>query len=746
MTRNWIARSAATTLLALIANGAWAADGAAIPERVEALLRQMTLEEKVGQLHQISDKEFITGPESDQRRNLESDLRAGKVGSMLNVKGAADTRAVQAIAMQSRLKIPLLFGLDVIHGYDTIFPVPLGEAASWDLEAIEQSARIAAREASASGIHWTFAPMVDIGRDPRWGRVMEGAGEDAFLGSRIAEARVRGFQGAKLGGTSSVMATAKHFAAYGAATAGRDYNAVDMSDQLLYETYLPPFKAALDAGAATFMNSFNTLNGVPATGSAFLQRDILKGAWGFKGFVVSDWNSIGEMVPHGYASDLSDAAAKAIAAGSDMDMESNAYSSSLAQLAGAAKVDVKLVDDAVRRVLTKKFELGLFDDPYRFSDPQREKQAVCDPAHRAAARATAAKSIVLLKNDDGALPIKRGVKSIAVIGPLADARRDLEGGWIVKSSAERVVNLVDAIRAQAGSGPRVSFAAGCDIACAGDGGFAAAVAAARDADVVVLAVGESWEMSGEAKSRADIGLPGRQGQLFAALKAAGKTPVVVILAGRPLIFENVAEQAKAILYAWLPGSEGGHAIADVLFGAVNPSARLPMTFPRHQGQIPITYQQYQTGRPVTDPRDVLYKSGYIDMPNTPRYAFGHGLSYTTFAYRDMKVSQNAMKADGKITLSFTLANTGAVAGTEIVQLYLRDPVASTVRPLQELKGFQKVALAPGQRQQVSFTLNRDSLAFFNRKLQWVAEPGRFELMVGAGSDDIRLRTSIELTE
>ena len=746
MKPNSIANPAVALLLALMTSAACAADTASIPERVEALLRQMTLDEKVGQLNQLSDKEFITGPESALRRNFENDIRAGKVGSMLNVKGAADTRAVQAIAMQSRLKIPLLFGLDVIHGYHTIFPVPLGEAASWDLRAIEQSARIAAREASAAGIHWTFAPMVDIGRDPRWGRVMEGAGEDAYLGSRIAEARVRGFQGAKLGGTSSVMATAKHFAAYGAAAAGRDYNAVDMSDQLLYETYLPPFKAALDAGAATFMNSFNTLNGVPATGSSFLQRDILKGAWGFKGFVVSDWNSIGEMVPHGYANDLSDAAAKAITAGSDMDMESNAYSSSLAPLVAAGKVDVALVDDAVRRVLTKKFELGLFDDPYRFSDPQREKQAMSDPAHRVAARASAANSIVLLKNDGGALPLKRGVKSIAVIGPLADARRDLEGGWIVKSDAANVVSLVDAIRAQADAGTKVTLAAGCDVACANEDGFTAAVAAARDADVVVLAVGESWEMSGEAKSRTDIGLPGRQGQLFAALKAAGKTPVVVILAGRPLIFENVADDAKAILYAWLPGSEGGNAIADVLFGAVNPSAKLPATFPRSQGQIPISYQQYQTGRPVADERDVAYRSAYIDSPNTPRYAFGHGLSYTTFAYQDLRLSQHAMKADGKITLSFTLVNTGRVPGAEVVQLYLRDPVASTVRPLQELKGFQKVALAPGQQQKVSFTIGRDALAFINRKLQWVAEPGQFQLMVGGASNDIRLRGTIELTE
>jgi beta-glucosidase len=731
-------------LAALGTSTAYAADHGSVAQRVDNLLRQMTLEEKVGQLNQLSGR-ALTGPASDAGRNMERDIRSGKVGSMLNIKGVAETRRIQALALQSRLKIPLLFGLDVIHGYQTVFPVPLGEAASWDLRAIEESARIAAREASASGIHWTFAPMVDVGRDPRWGRVMEGAGEDTYLGSRIAAARVHGFQGATLGGTSSVMATAKHFATYGAAIAGRDYNAVDMSVHQMYETYLPPFKAALDAGAATFMNAFNTLNGVPATGNRMLQRDILKGKWGFKGFVVSDWGSVREMVTHGYASDLPDAAAKAISAGSDMDMESNAYGSSLAGLVQAGKVKMALVDDAVRRVLTKKFELGLFDDPYRFSDADRERAALADPRHRQAARAIAAESMVLLKNEGGALPIKRGARSIAVIGPLADARRDLEGGWIVNSDADHLASLVDAVRSHAGPATQVTYAAGCDVACRGNEGFAAALQAAAAADVVVLAVGESWDMTGEAKSRADLGLPGRQGQLFEALRSIGKTPVVVIMAGRPLIFENVAEQAAAILYAWFPGSEGGNAIADVLFGDVNPSAKLPMTFPRNMGQIPISYQQYQTGRPVRD-NNIVYKSAYIDSPNTPRYAFGHGLSYTTFAYRDLRLSRASMAPGGSITLSFTLANTGPVAGAEVVQLYLRDPVASTVRPLKELKGFQRISLEPGQQQTVSFTVDRDSLAFFNQKLEWRAEPGQFELMVGSASDDIRLQETIELTD
>ena len=741
MEKRRYARTAIACALMALA-GAAQAD---VSQRVEALLRQMTLEEKVGQLNQLSGKDFSTGPGTDKVRDIERDIREGRIGSMLNIRGAAETRRVQALALQSRLHIPLLFGLDVIHGYRTVFPVPLGEAASWDLDAIEESARIAAREASAAGVHWTFAPMVDIGRDPRWGRVMEGAGEDTYLGSRIAAARVRGFQGAKLGGLESVMATAKHFAGYGAATAGRDYNAVDMSEHQLHETYLPPFKAAADAGVATFMNSFNTLNGIPATGNAMLQRDILKGRWGFKGFVVSDWGSVREMVVHGYANDLPDAAAKAITAGSDMDMESSAYASSLADLVRSGRVDVALVDDAVRRVLAKKFELGLFDDPYRFSDPARENAALADPRHRAAARRIAAESMVLLKNDGGALPLRKSARSIAVIGPLADARRDLEGGWIVDSNAATMASLVDAVRTHAGPGTRVAYAAGCDVACRSAAGFAAALDLARTSDVVVLAVGESWDMSGEAKSRAHLDLPGRQAELFDALKAIGKTPVVVIMAGRPLIFENVAEGANAILYAWHPGSEGGNAIADVLFGDVNPSARLPMTFPRNMGQIPIGYQQYQTGRPVPDNGNSVYRSAYIDSPNAPRYAFGHGLSYTTFAYADLRVSSTRMAPDGKITLSFTLANSGRVAGAEVVQFYLRDPVASVVRPVKELKGFQRVVLKPGERRTVSFTIDRETLSFFDRKLAWGAEPGAFELMVGSASDDIRLRQTIELT-
>ncbi|MYM29787.1 glycosyl hydrolase [Duganella sp. CY15W] len=733
-----LAIGTATLAMGMAAN----AQDAQIDRKVAELMKKMTVAEKVGQLHQLSGRQF-TGPTSSAYADKLADIRAGKVGSMLNVKGVADTREIQALALQSRLKIPLLFSLDVIHGYQTVFPVPLGESASWDMEAIELSAHIAAKEAAAAGIHWTFAPMVDVARDPRWGRVMEGAGEDTYLGSRIAAARVHGFQGKQLGATDSVMATAKHFAAYGAAIAGRDYNAVDMSNQQLFETYLPPFKAAADAGAATFMNSFNTLNGVPATGNAFLQRDILKGAWKYKGFVVSDWGSVREMVPHGYAADLSDAAVKAINAGSDMDMEGYAYSQHLEAAVKTGKVKMATLDDAVRRILYKKFELGLFDDPYRYSDAAREKTVLGDVSHRAAALDVAQKSIVLLKNGNQLLPLSREARRIAVIGPLADSQRDLEGGWVVQGERAKVVSILEGMRSHAGKA-EISYAQACAPGCTSNEGFADAVAKAAAADVVVLAIGETWDQSGEAKSRSDITLPGQQEALFNALKATGKPVVVVMLAGRPLVFNTIADQADAIVYAWFPGSEGGNAVANVLFGDYNPSAKLPITFPRSVGQIPLSYIQYNTGRPVTDEKNVVYKSAYIDSVNTPRYAFGHGLSYTEFKYSGMTLSSPLMNGAQKVTLSFDLANTGKVEGTEIVQLYLRDMVSSVVRPLKELKGFEKVRLKPGESRRISFTIDRDTLSFFNSQLTWGAEAGDFKLMVGSASDDIRLESTLKL--
>lgn len=733
----------ATVLIAFSGTLTTYAQDRKIDWRVDSLMKLMTLEEKVGQLNQYSGRE-VTGPVSEKKTDLLQDIRTGRVGSMLNVRGVKDTREIQKVALESRLKIPLLFSLDVIHGYKTVFPIPLGEAASWDLGAMRLSAQIAAKEAAAAGIHWTFAPMVDVARDPRWGRVMEGAGEDAYLGSLIAEARVKGFQGEQLGSVESIMACAKHFAGYGASIAGRDYNAVDMSKQQLWETYLPPFKASVDAGVATFMNAFNTLNGVPATGNAYLQRDILKGKWNFKGFMVSDWGSIGEMIPWGYAANEADAAAKAITAGSDMDMESRAYIDNLAQLVKEGKVSLKWVDDAVRRILYKKFELGLFEDPYRFSNFKREKKVFSDPAHRVAARELAKKSIVLLKNDQNILPIKTDVRNIALIGPLVQAKRDLEGSWIVESDSVNVVSLMEGVRNQTSNKANLIYAKGAGVSSSSEDGFAAAVDAARKADVVIMALGETWDMSGEAKSRTDIHIPGRQEALFEAVKATGKPVIVVLMAGRPLIFDKIAAQASAILYAWWPGTEGGNAIADILFGAYNPSAKLPVTFPRSVGQIPLSYDVYNTGRPVKDPANTRYKSMYIDSPNSPMYAFGHGLSYTTFAYSDLKLDSSSINQNGEAVLSFRLTNTGKVTGEEVVQLYIHDEVASIARPLKQLKGFQKLSLKPGESRELKFTIKSELLSFYDNDLNWIAEPGKFKLMVGSASDDIRLQTNLTL--
>lgn len=721
----------------------------AIDAKVQALLARMTLEEKVGQLHQVAGPD-MTGPTRPEGKNIDkrADIAAGRIGTVLTVKTVAETRALQDLAMQSRLKIPLLFAVDVIHGYKNVFPIPLGEAASWDMDAIERSARIAATEAAASGVHWTFAPMVDIARDPRWGRVMEGAGEDPFLGAAIARARVHGFQGKGLGQLDSVMATAKHFAGYGAAVAGRDYQAADMSQQQLVEVYLPPFKAAAQAGAAAFMNSFNTLNGIPATGNAMLQKDILRQQWGFDGIVISDWSSIAEMVPHGFAADLADAGARAINAGNDIDMEGYAYRTHLANLVRTGKVSEKTVDVAVAHVLTKKFELGLFDDPYRYSDAAREKEVLSRPEHRAATRDMAKRSMVLLKNESNVLPLTRGTRKIALVGPLANARRDLEGAWIVQSDAAHVVSPADGVRNHAGKDTRVTVVEGCDVACTDTGGFDAAVRAARDSDVVLVALGESFDQTGEARSQTSISLPGRQAELFArvqaAAKAAGKPVVLVLFAGRPLVFSELASQADAIVYAWLPGTEGGNALADVLFGDYNPSAKLPMTIPRSLGQVPIFYSYLSTGRPIPE-TEGQYASIYTDSPNTPLYAFGHGLSYTTFSYTNLTLSARRMAGDGKLTVSFDLKNTGKRAGEEVVQLYLRDRVASIARPMKELKGFRKLRLEPGEARRVSFEIDRELLSFHDTNLHWGAEPGRFDLMLGSASDDIRLHSEFELT-
>jgi beta-glucosidase len=717
-----------------------------IDQKVDSILKLMTLDEKIGQLNQYSSN-WSTGPASPEANKLQ-EIKDGKIGSLLNVKGVDKTRSMQEVAMQSRLKIPLLFGLDVIHGYKTTFPIPLAEAASWDLDAIELSARIAATEAAASGIHWTFAPMVDIARDPRWGRVMEGAGEDPYLGSLIAKARVKGFQGKGLGNVDAVMACVKHFAAYGAAIGGRDYNSVDMSERTLWETYLPPFKAAAEAGAATFMNSFNDLNGIPATGNAYLQRDILKGKWNFKGFVVSDWGSIGEMIQHGYAADKYDAAFKAITAGSDMDMESRSYTANLSTLVKDGKISEALIDDAARRVLRKKFELGLFDDPFRFCDEQREKEAINNNNNHLVARDVAQKSIVLLKNEKHLLPLAKTYKTIAVIGPLAKSKEDMLGFWNVPwTDNSHVVSLYDGLAKKLGDGTKLLYAKGAEINDSSRIGFADAVKTAMQADVVIVSVGEKRDMSGEAKSRSDIHLPGVQEELIKAIHATGKPLVVIINAGRPLIFNWTADNAPAILYTWWLGTEAGSAIANVLFGDYNPSGKLPITFPRAQGQIPIYYNYLNTGRPAPDNNSMPnYRSGYIDLEKNPRFAFGYGLSYTTFRYERLKLSDSVMSGAKNIDVSFTLTNTGKVAGEEVAQLYIRDNVASLVRPIKELKGFQKVMLMPSESKVLHFTIDRDKLSFYNQQLEWKSEPGAFTLMIGTASDKIQLQSSIQLLD
>ena len=717
-----------------------------IDEKVNALLKKMTIEEKIGQLNQYTGDNAATGPITINP-NKQSEIKSGLIGSMLNILGTKYTRQYQELAMQSRLKIPLLFAQDVIHGYKTTFPIPLAEAASWDLSAMELSARIAATEASASGIHWTFAPMVDISRDPRWGRVMEGAGEDTYLGSKIAFARVKGFQG-KLGDVNSVMACVKHFAAYGAAVGGRDYNSVDMSERMLWETYLPPFKAALDAGAATFMNSFNDLNGIPATGNRYLQRDILKGKWRFTGFVVSDWGSIGEMINHGYVKDSKEAALSAITAGSDMDMESNAYRNNLAQLVKEKKVSMALIDDAVKRILRKKFELGLFENPYKYCNPEREQATLNNPEHTKSAREIAAKSIVLLKNETSILPLSKTTKTIAFIGPMVKLNRANHGFWAVdlkNIDSTYIVSQWEGIKNKIDKNTTLLYAKGCDVYSQNKEGFDEAVAIANQSDVVILSIGESWNTSGEAKSKSNLHLPGVQEDLVKALQATGKPIVVLINAGRPLIFNQTADAVSALLYTWWLGSEAGNAIADVLFGDYNPSGKLPMTFPREEGQIPIFYNHFNTGRPSIN-EDKVYKSAYIDLPNSPKFPFGYGLSYTTFEYSNLKLSKNKMKATETIEVAVTIANTGKVAGEEVVQLYLRDKVGSVVRPILELKDFQKIKLEVGETKTIKFLIDNTKLSFYNDKLQFKSEPGDFDIMIGSSSADIRLKNSFALVK
>ncbi|MDP4201053.1 MAG: glycoside hydrolase family 3 N-terminal domain-containing protein [Bacteroidota bacterium] len=702
---------------------------------INDLLKRMTLEEKIGQMNQVGGTFANTGPInplSDQGK----EMREGKIGSVLNLAGVDGIRKIQKVAVEeTRLHIPLIFGLDVIHGMKTIFPIPLGEAASWDLSAMERSARIAAIEASAMGVNWTFAPMLDIARDARWGRIAEGAGEDTYLGVQIAKARVKGFQGDDLSKNNTIAACAKHYAAYGAAIAGRDYNAVDMSEITLRDTYLPPFKAAVDAGAATFMSSFNTLNGVPATANEFLLRKVLKGEWNFNGFVVSDAGAVGELIPHGLAADGIEAARAAANAGLDMDMGSNQFLQNLPDLVRKGLVPEKVIDDAVRRILRIKYELGLFQDPYRYCDEQREKTELLTPEHVAAARDMARKSIVLLKNDYHLLPLKKSIGTLAVIGAMADSQGDMIGCWGGGGDAKDAVSILQGIRSAVSSQTKVLYAKGCEIEANAPEDFTPALDIARQADVVVMTLGESGGMTGEAHSRANINIPGNQEALLKEVIKLGKPVIVLLTNGRPLTISWVADNVPSIVETWFLGSQAGNAIADVLFGDYNPSGKLPVSFPRVLGQVPLCYNELNTGRPLAEHPGDFFRSRYNDVSNDALFPFGFGLSYTTFEYSNLRLSQNVLTKDGKLQVSVDVKNTGYRSGEELVQLYIRDYYASVCQPTRLLKGFKKLAIEPGQTKTVTLTLTPEDLKYHNSKMEWTVEPGKFGVFVGGNSQN-----------
>jgi beta-glucosidase len=702
---------------------------------IAALLDRMTLEEKLGQLQQLDG-----GAEGNYRPEHLELARAGRLGSTLNVRGAGRVNELQRVAVeQSRLKVPLLFAFDVIHGYRTIFPIPLAEAASFDPAAVERAAAIAAAEARAAGVHWTFAPMVDVARDARWGRVAEGAGEDPYLGSVLARARVRGFQGEDYSRPDKVVACAKHWVAYGAAEGGRDYNTVDVSERTLREVYFPPFRAAVDAGVGTVMSAFNDLSGVPTSANPFTLTDVLRREWGFDGLVVSDYTSVTELIAHGLAADAGEAARLALQAGVDVEMVSRNYAAHLPRLVEERHLPLAAVDEAVRRVLRIKRRAGVFARPY--AEEAREKAALLAPAHRAAAREIAARSMVLLRNQ-GVLPLSPALKRLAVIGPLADDRENMLGNWTGDGRKEDVVTVLDGLRA-AVPGAEVAHEAGVALGLESlrpDGGPHAeedragidrAEQAARTADAVILVVGETGAMSGEAASRSSLDLPGRQLELARRLVAAGRPLAVVLINGRPLAISWLAENAPAIVEAWFPGTEAGHAVADVLFGKVNPGGKLPVTFPRAAGQEPLYYSHKSTGRPPDAQNK--YTSKYLDVDWTPLYPFGHGLSYTRFRLTDLAITPATIPPDAAVTVSATVENVGPRGGDEAVQLYVRDVAASVTRPVQELKGFQRVFIEPGQSRRVEFRLGPAELGFYGRDLKWVVEPGRFEVRLSDSS-------------
>jgi beta-glucosidase len=719
-----------------------------IEQRVDALLQRMTLEEKLGQMSQ-SNALRSAGITAE----VKAEIRRGRWGSFLNAGSFEDRAEAQRIAVkESRLGIPLIFGRDVIHGYRTVFPIPLGQSASWDPELIAQAARIAARETAAMGIQWTFAPMLDIARDPRWGRIAESLGEDPYLASALGAAMVRGFQGASLVAPDSIAACAKHYVGYGAAEGGRDYNTTWIPEVELRNVYLRTFQAAREAGVATFMSAFNDLNGVPATGNAFTLRQVLRQEWGFDGFVVSDWNSVIQMVNHGYAGDAADAAFKALRAGVDMEMTSTSYYDHLKSQVEAGKVDLKLIDEAVRNILRVKMRLGLFDKP---APTAPDKAALFTAEGQEIAKKLATESTVLLKNENRALPLSKSIRKVAVIGPLADSPVDQMGCWVRDADPREVRTPLAALKETLGAS-RVVYAPGLKTSRdTSRAGFAAALRAARGADVVLLFLGEEQSLSGEAHSRAFLDLPGAQEALVEEVAQAGKPMIAVILAGRPLTFQNVAERVRAVLYAWHPGSMGGPALADLLFGDAVPSGKLTASFPRTVGQVPVYYNHMNTGRPPV-PEDLGIRMGmpkdpqrdtskYIDVDYTPEYPFGFGLSYTTFEYSDLRLSSPTVPVGGTLTVSAGVANTGPVEAEEIVQLYTRQLVGSVTRPVRELKGFRRVRLKPGQKQTVEFALRTADLAFYNQRGQLVTEPGPFQVWVAPDSSQ-GLRGEFRVTE
>lgn len=713
-------------------------------EFISELMSKMTVDEKIYQTVQFTSDGTVTGPKTGE--NFITRIQQGKVGSVLNATGAKATREIQRINLESsRLKIPILFGHDVIHGYKTIFPINLGMASSFDPSAVELAARVAATEASSGGVHWTFAPMVDIARDPRWSRVSEGSGEDTYLGAQLAVANVKGFQGDDLSKINTILACTKHFAAYGAAEAGRDYNTVDMSERVLRDVYLSPFKATVDAGVKTFMTSFNEISGVPSTASKFLLRDILKGEWKFDGMVVSDYTGVNEMIPHGFAKDEQDAAQLALNAGLDMDMVGATFMNTLKKSYDEGKVSIEVINDACRRILEVKYDLGLFEDPYRYSDEKREKETIYKPEFLQAALDVANKSMVLLKNTNNILPLKKEQK-IAFVGPFVNDEYNIIGSWAALGERNGfATSIKEGVTKFLGNTAKVTFDEGVEIQSSNRDLMQKAINNAKNADVIVAVMGERENMTGEAASQTNIDLPGIQKEFLAELKKLGKPIVLVLFNGRPLTLTWENENMDAILEAWFPGTRGGDAVAQTLFGQNNPSGKLPMTFPRNVGQVPIYYNHKNTGRPYLGPSDPeqKYKSRYTDVDNSPLFPFGYGLSYTTFSYSNLKVSSARIKFNEKLKISVEVANTGNYDGTEVVQLYVKDLVGSVTRPVRELKGFERVQLKKGEKKTVTFELSSEDLKFYNIDMKNVAEAGDFEVFIG-GSSNAELKEKFEL--